>query len=61
MGGESMKESKETNSHLEQVEQWFWQHVEYQMTQTGESEQEVLDAIKTPGFTGRKARQRRQQ
>jgi hypothetical protein len=56
-----MKESKETNSHLEQVEQWFWQHVEYQMTQTGESEQEVLDAIKTPGFTGRKARQRRQQ
>lgn len=24
---------------------------------TGETEQEFLDAIKTPGFTGRKARQ----
>jgi hypothetical protein len=57
MEGESKRECRDENSYLETMERWFWQHIEYQMAQTGETEQEVLDAIKTPGFTGRKARQ----
>lgn len=41
----------------EQQERYFWAHVDFTKERTGETEQEVLDAIKTPGFTGRKARQ----
>jgi hypothetical protein len=48
-------------SNLEGMERWFWEHVEFQMLRTGETEQQVLDAIKTPGFTGRRARLRNQQ
>jgi hypothetical protein len=40
----------------EQQDRDFWKHVDYTKERTGETEQEVLDAIKTPGFTGRKAR-----
>jgi hypothetical protein len=40
----------------ERREQEFWAHVEYMKERMGETEQEVLDAIKMPGFTGRKAR-----
>jgi len=58
MGAEGSGFGKESN--LETVERWFWQHVEDQMAKTGETEQEVLNAIKTPGFTGRRARQRAQ-
>lgn len=54
---ESERVRKETKACLERMERWFWQHVEYQMAQTGETEQEVLNTIMTPGFTGRKARQ----
>lgn len=42
----------------EQHEQEFWMHVDYMKESTGKTEQEVLDAIKTPGYTGRKARER---
>jgi hypothetical protein len=47
-------------SQLETLERWFWQHVEYQMSETGQTEQQVLDAIKTSGFTGRRVRQEKQ-
>jgi hypothetical protein len=50
MGADGGRFGKESN--LETVERWFWQHVEDQMAQTGLTEQEVLNAIKTPGFTG---------
>ena len=58
MGADGSGFSKE--SHLETVERWFWQHVEDQVAETGETEQEVLNAIKTPGLTGRRARHRMQ-
>jgi len=57
MDTESERRRKDASRYLERAEQWFWQHVEYQMAQTGATEQEVLDSIKTPGYTGRKARQ----
>ncbi len=43
----------------EEQEQAFWEHVDYLKQDTGLTEQIVLDQIKTPGFTGRRARQRR--
>lgn len=38
------------------LESAFWEHVEWRMETTGQSEQEVLDSIRQPGFIGRKAR-----
>jgi hypothetical protein len=49
-----------SHAHQEQQEKDFWEHVDYMKEQTGETEQQVLDAIRTPGFTGRKARHGRQ-
>jgi len=40
----------------EQQEQAFWEHVDYLKQRDGITEQEVLDQIKSPGFTGRRAR-----
>lgn len=57
MGGDRSEFGKE--SHLETVERWFREYVESQMLETGETEQQVLDAIKTPGFTGLRARRER--
>jgi hypothetical protein len=42
------------------MERYFWQHVEARMKEEGLSEQQVLDTIKTPGWTGRRARIRRE-
>jgi hypothetical protein len=58
MEGEIKRGTGTANPHLEMMEHSFWRHVEYIMSQTGETEQQVLDAIKTPGYTGRRARQR---
>ena len=38
------------------LEQSFWDHIEWRMEATGQSEQDVLDSIRQPGFIGRKAR-----
>jgi hypothetical protein len=48
-----MSERIRPNSNLETLERWFWEHVDFQMELTGKSEQEILNAVKTPGFTGR--------
>jgi hypothetical protein len=49
-----------SRAHREQQEQDFWTYVDFTKERTGETEQQVLDAIKTSGFTGRKARQGKQ-
>jgi len=40
----------------EKQELWFWQWVDFEMEVTGHAEQEVLDAVRVSGYTGRKAR-----
>lgn len=35
---------------------YFWKWVDEQITLTGKPEQEILDSIRTPGYTGLKAR-----
>ena len=45
-----------SRAYREQQEREFWAHVDCMKESTGETEQEVLDAIKALGFTGRKAR-----
>ena len=62
-------QAREVHSHGEhksrafaqQREREFWTYVDGRKERTGETEQEVLDGIKTPGYTGRRARQGRQQ
>jgi len=34
----------------------FWKWVDFRKEQTAKSEQEILNAVATPGYTGRKAR-----
>jgi hypothetical protein len=48
-----MSEINRSNPSLESLEKSFWEHVDFQMELTGQSEQQVLDAIRTPGFTCR--------
>lgn len=47
---------EQTRQLLAQSEVDFWAWVGDRMAATGKSEQEILDAVKVPGFTGRKAR-----
>lgn len=54
-----MRSEKRTRAILEEIDKSFWEAVDYQKELTGETEQEVLDQINTPGFTGRRARQER--
>jgi hypothetical protein len=37
-------------------EQDFWDWVDYRIAETGKKEQEILDAVKVPGYMGRRAR-----
>ena len=41
---------------LSVMQREFWNWVSEQVEFTGETEQQVLDAVRTPGFTGRKER-----
>lgn len=50
-------EASRIHAHQER-EREFWEHVELRMDAEGLSEQQVLDTIKSPGYAGRKARQR---
>jgi len=50
---------KRAKSQIDEWEQSFWQWVDDRMSEpanAGKSEQEFLDSVKTPGYTGRKAR-----
>ncbi len=47
MAMQKMRECDEAN---------FWDWVDEQIYYFGKSEQEILDAVRTPGYTGRKAR-----
>lgn len=38
-----------------ELEQFFWEHIDYKMERFGMTEQQALDTIQQPGFTGRKA------
>lgn len=40
----------------EQNERDFWNWIDLHIERSGLSEQEILDRVKTPGYTGRKAR-----
>jgi hypothetical protein len=53
-GSNAQKDAARRNA--EEIEGFFWEHVSYQMEVTGRTEQEVLDLIKVPGYTGRRAR-----
>lgn len=46
---------RDAKKNAEEIEQFFWDHVDFRMEETGWSEQKVLDSIKQPGFTGRRA------
>jgi hypothetical protein len=56
---ENSKMRRDAITHLEKMERWFWEHVEYRMELTGQTEQEILDSIREPGFTNRIARKKR--
>lgn len=51
----SRVQHKSADRNSAEIEQFFWEHVDYQMEITGKTEQEVLDGIKQPGFIGRRA------
>lgn len=40
----------------EEQEANFWNWVDFRIEVTGKSEQEILDAVRVPGYTGRHAR-----
>ena len=54
------REAEERRHAAERVEREadFWRHVEFRMEAEGLSEQQVLDTIRTPGYVGRKAREK---
>jgi len=39
------------------AEKWFWTWVEDQVLMTGKTEQQILDEVRAPGYTNRKARE----
>jgi hypothetical protein len=47
---------REGEKRKKQDEHDFWAWVDEQVELSGQTEQQVLDGIKTPGYTGRKAR-----
>lgn len=53
--GEARRARTESEEDSRLIERWFWEHVDFKREETGWSEQQVLDSIKQPGFTGRKA------
>ena len=53
--GSSRVSKSAAEKNMEEIEQFFWDHVDYQMEVTGKNEQEVLNGITQPGFTGRRA------
>jgi len=53
------RDRKLAEGYLEEMESRFWQYIDDEIAQTGKTEQEILDSIKVPGYTGLKARTRR--
>lgn len=49
-------QEKANRRESEYREKNFWSHIDDLKETSGMSEQEVLDSIRVPGFTGRKAR-----
>jgi hypothetical protein len=48
--------ARETEAYLAEERRNFWLWVDERVKDTGLTEQQVLDAVKTPGYTGGKAR-----
>lgn len=56
MIGYTRKQEQRTAADRSKQEEWFWRWVNEQIEDTGKMEQEVLDGVRIPGFTGRTAR-----
>jgi hypothetical protein len=52
----AMASVKDGDEYSRQANAHFWLWVEDRMAATGQTEQQVLDNVRTPGFTGRKQR-----
>jgi hypothetical protein len=50
------QQERQSRIQHEEAERWFWQWVDERLEDTGKPEQEFLDGIRVPGYTGRKAR-----
>jgi hypothetical protein len=59
--GRYRRAEEQGRTERDKCEAWFWQWVSEQVEDTGKTEQAVLDGVKYPGFTGRKARNGSQQ
>jgi predicted DNA-binding ribbon-helix-helix protein len=57
---ESPAKKRKNQAKQVRLEEAFWKHMDYEIERTGTSKQAVLDTIKTPGFTGRRATLRKQ-
>lgn len=54
----AQRQQREARQTLDKLDRDFWYWVDEQIAYTGQSEQEILNKVRTPGYTGLRARRK---